>query len=80
MSYDEPKASIFTNHPPRGQWRATVTAPRDGTRFLVWRNFDQRVHVASISEIGTWSLKGVTYYPEIPPDYWQPCPQPPLEQ
>jgi hypothetical protein len=71
----------FTDHAPRGPWQGTRNCPRDGTIFLIWRNADQRVRCASISENGKWNMwcdgVGVLYKPEALPDYWMPWPDAP---
>ena len=77
MSEDIPYEKwAYNDNPPRGPWRGTRSCPRDGTRFLVWRDFDQRTHIAAISERGTWSIH-TKYHPEVVPDYWMPCPDSP---
>jgi hypothetical protein len=82
MSYDIPYEQwAFNDKPPKGPWRGTRSCPRDGTIFLVWRDADQRVRNASISENGKWHLwpnyGGEVYKADALPDYWMPWPESP---
>ena len=62
-----------------GGWLPIETAPKDGTRILVWRKHATRPLIARYQKDFEWfeDEDGVHLYHLI---YWQPLPNPPKEQ
>lgn len=62
-----------------GGWLPIETAPKDGTRILVWRKHATRPLIARYQKDFEWfeDEDGVHLYNLI---YWQPLPNPPKEQ
>lgn len=68
-------------------WQPIETAPKDGTRVLVfcltgWRSAPHQITVAEYSNLLGWSLADTGANAEDadldgPPLYWQPLPSPP---
>ena len=62
-----------------GGWQGMESAPKDGTRILVWRKHATRPLIARYQKDFEWfeDEDGVHLYHLI---YWQPLPNPPKEQ
>jgi len=70
------------------EWKPIETAPRDGTKILVYCGVPERPSYASMTTV-KWSLDGWAllqaggwaedYEPQSKPTYWMPLPPPPGE-
>ena len=73
------RAAYFQHHANTG-WRDISTAPRDGTRILVWRAHEPgKEHL----QVGVDKWKGGCWYRSrtmMQPTHWQPLPPPPGEE
>ena len=74
-----------------GEWQPIETAPRDGTRILLWCNcdkwsravigaFDIQKYHAKPRPYWNYGWLGVGWARQNPPRYWQPLPEPPKEE
>ena len=64
-------------------WRPIETAPRDGTRILVFTHYDKygplRVVVGAMFSHGAWRRTPVTSAEALNPSHWMPLPTAPDE-
>ena len=64
-----------------GEWQDISTAPKDGTRILIWCNWPTLPSVYACSfECGQWQTGIWTAAKRPGPTHWQPLPAPPAAQ
>jgi hypothetical protein len=61
------------------EWQPIETAPKDGTRILVWCE-DEGIVAVEWTIFG-WEPQPTNYYTEnVCPLWWQPLPEPPAQK
>lgn len=62
----------------KATWQLIDTAPKDGTRVLIWRENEDPTKGYFVEEVGGWFDDcEVQLWRVIPPTHWQPLPDPP---